>query len=297
MSGKHRAPAPAPAPAPVTPEAGTRSRRRWVVPAAVALVLLVAVPLLVLRPWQSEPVASSSDWPPGDWNQVFGDEFDGERLDPDVWDTDRADRGGDDLAAVPFNPVIEDAWFDPDNATLADGNLVLTVEEEQRSLFGQDYAYSSGMVQSTPALTLEPTRYVEARIRFPGCSGCWPAFWLHPQGQWPPEIDIAEFLESGSESRPSFNYIQADEQKTGPDMYGDPDVDYRDDFHTYGVLWDGVKAVPYVDGVAQDALTADENMTSVPMMIILNLSVRGGYQPPPGVSMLVDWVRVWEPSA
>ena len=293
MNGRHRTPGPdvrERRPFPLG------DRRRWIIAAATALVLLVVVPLLVLRPWDAEPSGSARSFPPGDWSQVFAEEFDGTFLDPGIWSTTRVERGGADLAAVPFNPVIEDAWFDPTNVSVADGSLVLSVEQESRTLFDQEYAYSSGMVQTTAAGALQPTRYVEARIRFPGCSGCWPAFWLHPLNRWPPEIDIAEFLESGSESRPSFNYIDPAERKTGPDEYGDPDTDYRDEFHTYGVLWDGERAVPYLDGVAQDELTAGGDMTSLPMMIILNLSVRGGYEPPPGVSMLVDWVRVWEPA-
>ena len=102
---------------------------------------------------------------------------------------------------------------------------------------------------------------------------------------------------SACEPRPSFNYIDPGEDRTGPDMYGDPDVDYREGFHTYGVLWDGERAVPYLDGVAYEALTATEDMTDLPMVIILNLSVRGGYDPAPGEHMDVDWVRVWEPTS
>lgn len=269
-------------------------RLLWTVAAGVVVALVAA--LLIGRSYPAEGGAGTAGGPPGKWTEVFADEFDGAALDPAVWSTDRADRGGRRLAAVPFNPVIEDAWFDSANAALVDGNLALTVERQSRTLFGRDYSFSSGMVQTTPAVPLVPTRYVEARIRFPGCPGCWPAFWLHPLDRWPPEIDIAEFQESGSESRPSFNYIDPSEEKTGPDAYGDPDADYRDEFHTYGVLWDGERAVPYIDGVAQEAQTARGEMTSLPMMIILNLSVRGGYTPEPGVQMLVDWVRVWEPT-
>ncbi len=181
--------------------------------------------------------------------------------------------------------------------TVDDGSLVFTVEKEGRRLQGRSYGHSSGMVQSNAAIPLTPGRYVEARIRFPDCPGCWPAFWLHPLDRWPPEIDIAEFLESGSESRPSFNYIDPAEEKTGPDMFGDEDIDYRDEFHTYGVLWQEGRVVPYLDGRAYGELTATEDVTALPMMIILNLSVRRGFEPPAGTRLLVDWVRVWEPAA
>ncbi|SNR77213.1 glycoside hydrolase family 16 protein [Blastococcus mobilis] len=252
----------------------------------------VLVLLLVLtQPWQPAGVRGVSG-PPSGWAQVFGDEFTGRKLDADVWQPDREG----DLAGIPFNPGIEDAWFDAANVAVADGSLVLTVEERRRTLAGRTYGYSSGMVQSNAAIALRPSRYVEARIRFPGCDGCWPAFWLHPLDRWPPEIDIAEFLESGSESQPHFNYILPSEEKTGPDMYGDPDVDHRDEFHTYGALWEDSRVVPYLDGRPYEEVAATGNVTDLPMMIILNLSVRGGYEPEAGAHMLVDWVRVWAPA-
>ena len=261
----------------------------WVVAAAVGVVLAVVV--LVAQPWAPDEGAAEIG-PPAGWQRVFADEFGGATLDRDVWQPDRSG----DLAGIPFNPVAEDAWFSPGNVSVADGSLVLTVREERRTLDGRAYGRSTGMVQSNDAIPLGPGRYVEARIRFPECPGCWPAFWLHPLDRWPPEIDIAEYLESGSENRPSFNYIDPAEDKTGPDMYGDPDVDHRDAFHTYGVLWEDDRVVPYLNGRAYPELAATEDLTGLPMMIILNLSVRGGYETEPGARMLVDWVRVWAPS-
>lgn len=259
--------------------------------AALALVLVLAV-VPATRATSSVPGTGSWAGPPGAWTTVFADEFTGPGLDSRSWRTTR--EAGED-GSVPFNPVIEDAWFAPHGVTVADGRLVLTTRSEPRTLDGRRYAYSSGMVQSLPAVALQPVRYVEARISVPSCSGCWPAFWLHPLDRWPPEIDIAEFMEAGSESRPSFNYIDPAERRTGPQQYGDPATDYRDGFHTYGLLWDGERAVPYLDGVPQEEIAATRDMTSMPLGMILNLSVRGGYSPPPGARMLVDWVRVWAP--
>jgi beta-glucanase (GH16 family) len=271
----------------------TRADRRLLVLAVAAGLAIAVVVTLVLRPWT--PVRGEARWagPAGAWEQVFAEEFDGNALDRSVWQPDR----GGDTPALPFNWTIEGAWFDPSNVTVADGRLTLSVEREPRSVGEGDYAYSTGMVQTLPDVPVEPPVYVEARMRVPSCGGCWPAFWLHPLDRWPPEIDIAEFLEAGSELRPSFNYIDPAEDRTGPDMYGDPDVDYRGTFHTYGVLWDGERAVPYLDGVAYEALTATEDMTDLPMMIILNLSFRGGYDLESEERMDVEWVRVWEPAA
>jgi beta-glucanase (GH16 family) len=255
---------------------------------AVALAVVVA---LLLRPSASVPGEGRWTGPPGAWEQVFADEFDGDELDRRVWQPDR----GGELPALPFNWTIEGAWFDPSNVSVADGMLTLSVEPEPRTVGEGEYDYSTGMVQTLPGAPVDPPVFVEARMRVPSCDGCWPAFWLHPLDRWPPEIDIVEFLEAGSEPRPSFNYIDPAEDRTGPDVYGDPDVDYRDTFHTYGVLWDGERAVPYLDGVAYEELAATEDMTDLPMMVILNLSLRGGYDLEAEARMDVDWVRVWRP--
>ena len=196
------------------------------------------------RAGEPEPTVASGV--PAHWKQVFADDFDAATLDRSVWQPDRSG----EKAGVPFNTDIEDGWFSPANVSVADGSLVFTIGSDDRTIHERTYGYSSGMVQSNAAIPLTPSRYVEARIRFPKCDGCWPAFWLHPLDRWPPEVDIAEYLESGTKSRPGFNYFDADGKKIGLREYGQRGVDYRDEFHTYGVLWEGDRLVPYLDGVA-----------------------------------------------
>jgi beta-glucanase (GH16 family) len=266
----------------------------------VVLVVGVGVGVLVVRPWTPEKAAAPAaprptvlSGAPADWKEIFADDFDGRALDRSVWQPDRSG----EKAGVPFNTDIENGWFSPANVSVTGGSLVFTVGADDRTIHGRTYGYSSGMVQSNAAIPLTASRYVEARIRFPRCDGCWPAFWLHPLDRWPPEIDIAEYLESGVKSRPGFNYFDADGKKIGLREYGERGVDYRDEFHTYGVLWEGDRIVPYLDGTPYPELGATQNITHGPMMIILNLSVRGGYNTVPGQKMLVDWVRVWSPPA
>ena len=265
-----------------------RRRVGWAVAAGLVLALVV---VLVLRPWAA--VAGEGRWtgPPGAWEQVFAEEFEGTALDRRVW---RPDRGGDQPAR-PFNPTTEGAWFDPSNVVVSGGLLRLVTDDEPRTVAGTEYGFSTGMVQTVEAV-LRPPVYVEARIRVPACDGCWPAFWLHPADRWPPEIDVVEFMESGSEPRPSFNYIDPEEDRSGPQFYGEADRDYRGEFHTYGVLWDGERAVPWLDGVPYEQFAATEDMTSLPMTVILNLSLRDGYDLRPGERTDVDWVRAWVPS-
>lgn len=228
----------------------------------------------------------------GSWTLAWHDEFDGPGLDRDRWQPNRYGVDGGD---APFVPAAEEAWFSPSMVDVEDGNLVLTIRTDPRRLHGRTYQFSSGVVQSTESHSVRPVTYVEARLSVPECDGCWPAFWLTPLDRWPPEIDILEFYDSAQHRRPSFNYHLPLGGRSGPVEYGDPAVDYRQGFHTYGVLWDGERAVPYVDGQPYPAAAADRAMTELPSMVILNLSVLAGHQPPDGSQMRVDWVRVWTP--
>jgi beta-glucanase (GH16 family) len=231
----------------------------------------------------------------GSWTEVFEDGFDDDSLDRGKWQPYRGiepDRG------KPFNPDEEAAWFSPDNVSVADGTLNLAVQGEPATIGDIDYPLSSGMVETGDRYLVEPGSYVEARIKIPRCDGCWPAFWLVHPDRWPPEIDIMEWGNTGREdrSRPTFNYIPSSGQQRGPQEYGDPVRDYRGGFHTYGVLWNEGSITPVVDGVATPEVAATKDVTDKAMMVILNLSVKAGYEPAPGSRMEVDWVRVWRPA-
>lgn len=273
---------------------GPRARRRRVRSAAIAVLVTSGLAVGC----SSEPRTSTPEPPvapegiSGSWALSGADEFDGSSLDREVW---QPNRYGADGSEAPFNPDSEGAAFDSSNVSVADGNLVLSIAADPQVLDGLSYDYTSGVVQLVPQRSLTPGTYVEARIRVPECDGCWPAFWAVSPQTWPPEIDVMEFFDTATQSRPMFNYIAPDQTRTGPDAYGDEDTDYRDEYHVYGLLWDGVTATPVIDGIPADAVTA-RDVTDLDLSIILNLSVRRGAQPDLGAQMLVDWVRVWSPT-
>lgn len=227
--------------------------------------------------------------PDGPWTLAWHDEFDGDSLNTDAW---QPSRFGEHDGDAPFEPEREAAWFSPSNVHVRDGNLVLTLDKNSRTISGRTYPYRSAVVQAKKSRWIEPGTYVEARIEVPQCSGCWPAFWFVATDRWPPEIDGFEFFGTHSDSRPSFNYHPEDGGQTGPSQYGGAGIDYRKSFHTYGVLWENDEVVPYLDGVAYPAVAA-KDVTSLPLMLILNLSVQADHQPAAGSQMRVDWVRTW----
>jgi beta-glucanase (GH16 family) len=272
-----------------------RARRVWLaLAAAIAVALLGAffVPRIIDSPSSPPP---SPQGPPGTWRNVLDDEFSGASLNGSWWQPDRYGTTGGD---APFNPSQEGAWFSPGNVAVSGGTLSLTIRSDPRTLLGRDYPYSSGMVQSPPDATIGPGSYVEARIEVPTCDGCWPAFWLDPSKGSPPEIDGFEFFGTGdpAQSRPSFNYWPPDGGSRGSAAYGNPEVDYRGAYHTYGILWTKNAITPYVDGVAYPQVGVTSDITQEKLAIIINLSVMAGHQPAAGSQMRVDWVRVWSQS-
>ena len=270
-----------------------RVPRVWLLLAVAVLLVggIFVVPrILTKAPGPSPPPAPQG--PAGRWMNVMDDEFSGTSLNRTFWQPNRFGKDGGD---APFNPDQEAAWFSPSNVTVADGMLTLTLRSEPRRLLNTDFPYSSGMVQSPPSATFGPGSYVEARIAVPRCDGCWPAFWLDPSRGSPPEIDGFEFFDTSQNSQklPSFTYHPPDGSDPSPSKYGQTDVDYRGDFHTYGILWTTDKIVPYLDGVAYPEVGATEDIAQGKLAIIMNLSVLADHQPADGSTMQVDWVRVW----
>ncbi len=234
------------------------------------------------------PVAGQS------WSLTFDDEFNGTVLDSGKWQSGRF--SATSSADAPYNPGMEGAYFSSAGVQVAGGRLNLTLRPSVRAVNGVPYTYSSGEVNTDGRFYLKPGMYVEARVKVPRCDGCWPAFWAVPKTQYPPELDVFEYFDTSvpSHSRPRFNFHAPGGGETGPSPYGQPDKDYRGDYHVYGMYWTGSAAIPYLDGRAYDV--GVRATTSLPEYLILNLSMYVNTTPPAGSRMSVDWVRVWQPA-
>lgn len=228
----------------------------------------------------------------GNWSLKFADDFSDANSSIAKWNTQRNDwlSGG-----IPYNS-LEGAWYRTENVGVSGGNLSISVTDQA----GNGYAQSSGMVNTRGKFDFR-YGFLEARIRVPKCTGCWPAFWTLPATDtWPPEIDIFEFPQSGVVTYPYFSYhwpdaTDASGQKYESNVYfNGSNYDYTDSWHTYGLYWGPDKLQVYLDGLPGPSTTNPLHIPAAAMYPILQLATGAQYTVPAGSTMLTDYVRVWQ---
>lgn len=225
------------------------------------------------------------------WSRVFNDEFNGSRLDRSKWSDQREDWiwGGH-----PYNDR-EHAWYLPANTRVGGG--VLTQQIRQQPF--DTYPLTTGMINSNNRFAFK-YGYVEARVKVPSCSGCWPVFWTLPEGiQWPPEMDLFEYIDTAGEQRRPFyasHWSEGGQLKSDLDYFTMPcgtATDYTGNYHTYGFLWTRNKIQPYLDGVPGRSMTGAA-VPHVSMYLILSLAVADEMIPSGSPMMRTDYIRVWQ---
>ena len=246
--------------------------------------------------------------PGGTRTLVWGEEFDGEWLDPRRWFFETGD--GSQYSLVGWgNDELQ--WYLTDSALLENGLLVITARRESQN----GYDYTSARLHTRSRFAFRYGR-IEARIRLPGGQGLWPAFWLLPQedtyGTWAAsgEIDIMEAINlGGTGGNTVFGTLHYGGESPDNVLSGNEYVvpgSATDEFHLYALEWDPTEIRWYVD----DVLYAMQNFWHTAsadypapfdrsFYILLNVAVGGRFPgaPSPGtvfpVTMEVDYVRVY----
>jgi len=254
-------------------------------------------------------VADNFEVSPGDTlTLVWSDEFDAGQLDPEAWFFENGDGS---QYGIPGWGNNELQWYLEDSAELRDGMLVITAREE--SVGGKNY--TSARINTRDRFAFRYGR-IEARIRFPGGQGLWPAFWLLPQdevyGTWAAsgEIDVVEAVNlGGTGDNTVYGTIhyggEFPNNRSSGNNYLVP-TDATAEFHTYALEWDATEIRWYVD----DILYSTQNSwstTGAPypapfdetFYILLNVAVGGNFPGAPNAAtrlpatMEVDYVRVY----
>lgn len=258
----------------------------------------------------NDDVSQSQDC---EWNLIWNDEFNGNKLDTSKWSY----QIGNGYNGWGNN---EQQYYTKENVTVSNGSLKITAKEENIN----GYKYTSSRIRTvtddgTKLFTAKYGKF-EARIKLPSGQGLWPAFWMMPAdnkyGMWPlsGEIDIMEArgrvldIINGTihfgESRP-FNKSLGSSYKIpeGSDITG---------YHVYGIEWNENTIIWYVDGIeyyrTSNWYTTGINGTAdypapfdQEFYLILNMAIGGNYdgnitpnsKDLPG-TMEVDYVRVYQ---
>ncbi|HEU5048486.1 MAG TPA: glycoside hydrolase family 16 protein [Rickettsiales bacterium] len=205
---------------------------------------------------------------------TFFDTFKNGVLDTSKWTTVAA--GG----ANAINNELQ-AYIPSGVQVLSTGGLRL--QANQQSFWTQNY--TSGEIVSRGHFTQTYGRF-EMSAKMPNGNGLWPAFWLLPDsGQWPPEIDVLEYIYAPNGFMPNYpnttsGAFQAlhwkdstGNRSIGFTKYGD----FGSTYHTYTIDWRPGSLVYIIDGIVQncviDDATTGTRVPSQPMYILANLAI------------------------
>ena len=253
-----------------------------------------------------------------DFELVWSDEFDGDKLDESKWDYRLCMMG-----------KRHHAWTDK-GVKIENGCAVFDIFEENGEIVSSQlqtgYNFMDEPVTSTKFLNehlqwpigkLHKNKfthkygYYECRCRLKKREGWWCAFWLQSPiigASLDPkltgaEVDIMESFHPGK-----ICHHNAFTGGYGLDMQcisvGGKDGVSIDEFHTFGVLWTPEKYVFYVDGKEDGTIT--ENVSDIEQFILISTEVKGyrneNHRPTDeaiaaaeaGDNFLVDYVRVFD---
>lgn len=266
---------------------------------------------------QVETVKSwSGSFVPEGYALVFNDEFNGAALNRSKWFTRFifGSETGDHLND-------EKECYTDNNTHLEHDGVLRLVAKRGASCSGSGMDYESGMIRSDWTARYG---FFEARVRMPSGLGVWPAFWLNSDVaetgrlNWPPEIDIFEFVNNGRDDRVNTIHIAASSNPGEPVGYSYVNRnfvlahrDYRAPFnfdegwHTIGTEWTATTLSTYVDGllVAKQAFKwrYRDGALAGPAHILFNLAIGGAWAGRYGIdgsafpqALEIDWVRVYQ---
>ena len=229
------------------------------------------------------------------WQLVWSDEFNGS-ISPDwVFETGGGGWGNNELE-----------YYRKENATVENGNLVITAKRED---YG-GYHYTSARMKTQGTRSWKYGR-MEARIKLPAKLGTWPGWWMLGNNissvGWPAsgEVDIMEQINTGNTVYGSVHWQAANGSQAD---YSNNMVTTPTDYHVYAVEWDPDTIKWFVDGTQYNAFTITNGVGNTqafqnPFFLLLNMAVGGNW---PGFSvddgslpakMYVDYVRVYQKGA
>jgi len=188
-------------------------------------------------------------------------------------------------------------YYSPENVSIQDGFLI--IESRKERFKGRDY--TSGAVTTEEKFEFTYGK-VEIRAKLPEGQGIFPAFWLvNSNGDnWLPEIDMLEYL---GQYPNELHYVvhwenTLSEKSRDYFHYKSDDINFSDDFHTYGLQWEPNKITWILDGTPifeSKAFSPD-----VPLYLYINTAIGGDWPGKPDPfdeypkQMQIEYVRIFQ---
>lgn len=181
---------------------------------------------------------------------VWIDDFDGDKVDETKWYVIDEEYTNKDPQTGLSGKNGKRAWRKPSNVIIENGcfNAIYTQDESN---------YYGGTIRTLDKMNFK-YGYVETSAKMPQGSGFWNTLWMHGAEERRligPEIDVnetfggSEWAKANAHVWPSargkeekgWTHRSFDGLRKGISRYSLPEDDgqtLKDDFHTYGVLWD-----------------------------------------------------------
>jgi beta-glucanase (GH16 family) len=254
---------------------------------------------------------------PAGMKLVWADEFNTDGApDPQKWSFENG-----------FVRNEEAQWYQPDNARIQNGMLVITARRERKpnpnyKANSTDWRTNRPFIEYTSSSLITGPKggawqygRFEMRARIDTRLGIWPAFWTVGQnGEWPGggEIDIMEFYRGkllanfawGTDRRWNAKWNSSAKPIT---EFNDPN--WSKQFHIWSMDWDENTITLSVDGQVLNRQDVNQTVNGdaeaknpfrAPQTIILNSAIGGQNGGDPSATPFpslfeVDYVRVYQP--
>lgn len=243
-----------------------------------------------------------------DYNLVFADEFDGDKLDTTIWSH-----------KTHKTPAHDGGYYyrTPDNVRVENGQVILTAKPEDYPNYSSSYIY-------TPRTVEYIYGYAEIHAKLPKGYGIWPAFWMEMNNQQHyQEIDCLELFSNDSSTIYSTThdwYREVDENGNWgqlnhlycPTLYKgvknfyhlDNGETFNDAYHTFGVEWTAEEIKFYCDGnmYYSTSIVGEEHdihRTAVYLIMCIQVAQRGSARKPDETTPWpaeynVDWIHLYQ---
>lgn len=264
----------------------------------------------------------------------WSDEFNGDSIDTNVWNFEGSNKHRNDEDQCYLTPE-EFADRDNKNLVVQDGyatiksykeDYVGTVKNSDGTYSDKTYNYTSACMRSDKTDLTEGFSFkngiAEIRAKLPAGSGIWPAFWcvgMNPEtnrvGTWPKygEIDILELFGLNKLGSVVHFDNNGTKQSSASGNYSTSSSvlkNLKNDFHTYGMLWNETKIMFYVDETVFHTVDITpeymEEFRDYEMCFLLNTAIDASYAGTiddslfadgKSVDYSIDYVRVYQPKA